>query len=113
MVTKKACYSGNACVPWSLTKRAHAIVRRRTNPRVPLSKRTTSSLPPEHTDRLHQSPSRSELLLKRPRDGKESRRDQDDVVRSVLCYSLRPAARDIHGLSLPNALPIWARSASP
>ena len=34
--------------------------------------------------RLHQSPSRSELLLKRPRDGRESRGDQDGVVRSVL-----------------------------
>ena len=34
--------------------------------------------------RLHQSPSRSELLLKRSRDGLESRRDQDGVVRSVL-----------------------------
>ena len=34
--------------------------------------------------RLHQSPSRSELLLKRPRDGLESRRDQDGVLRSVL-----------------------------
>ena len=32
--------------PWSLTKRAQTIVRRRTNPRVPFSKRTTSSLPP-------------------------------------------------------------------
>jgi hypothetical protein len=34
--------------------------------------------------RLHQSPSRSELLLKRPRDGRESRGDQGGVVRSVL-----------------------------
>ena len=34
--------------------------------------------------RLHQAPSRSELLLKRPRDGREGRGDQDGVVRSVL-----------------------------
>src|SRR5829696_4184848 len=34
--------------------------------------------------RLHQSPSHSELLLKRSRDGRESRGDQRGVVRSVL-----------------------------
>ena len=34
--------------------------------------------------RLHQAPSRSELLLKRPRDGREGRGDQNGVVRSVL-----------------------------
>ena len=34
--------------------------------------------------RLHQAPSRSELLFKRPRDGRERRGDQDGVVRSVL-----------------------------
>ena len=34
--------------------------------------------------RLHQSPSHSELLLKRSRDGRKSRGDQGGVVRSVL-----------------------------
>ena len=36
------------------------------------------------TYRLQQAPSRSELLLKRPRDGGERLCDQDGVVRSVL-----------------------------
>ena len=41
-------------------------------------------LPAARTYRLHQAPSRSELGLKRPRDGRECRGDQDGVVRSVL-----------------------------
>ena len=41
-------------------------------------------LPAPWAYRLHQSPSHSELLLKRSRDGRESRGDQGGVVRSVL-----------------------------
>ena len=83
MVTTKACYS---------RERVCAVEPYEACPGYCAASHESSSavleedhlLPAAWTYRLHQPPSRSELLLKRPRDGLESRPDQDGVVRSVL-----------------------------